>query len=781
MDPIKETFEAFPLSIVQVFQYQMGSTSYRVPIYQRNFRWPNNRIDRLFEDINDGLSTLNAMKGDQTLTFLGTLILVDDNYFSEQGYPGNSMAVVDGQQRLTTLALTICEIHKNLFYLKKCLDEDDKIDCWLLEESEDLRYKLFFSFTTSKPHTVVRDPYEYIPAIVREEDDFRSTSKERATYDSPVADYLFQYAYYVWNNLGQEEVEEFEFYPRENSERQSIFNDKLVCIRSNVNKIGKANNSSEEETILSAPDLVYDDNYRKLYNILVPRHESIIKEFKNIKEKDIDPTRSSLIKLIAFGNYLLERVAITFVSVKDERYAFDIFEALNTTGESLTAIETFKPIVIYYEDKERDTRTGYKGSLTEQCFEEIDEFIYKESDSQAQQKKSKDLIILHALYSCGLKQSGHLSFQRRYLQNNYKKQNTPDSRQRFVRLLHDLVDFQKRFWEPDAFNEFLNFGLETQLCYCCLGLISQMKTSIAIPALTRYWINDKHKDDFSTFIDAVKAITAFIVLRRSSTGGTANIDSDFRSLMQKGHRNKSKESKPLMAGLGDDQYPLPSINELRDYLKSYLEYNVKVKNKSDWLNRMYKQPLKNYSNPLCRFLLLASARNSQQMHSYPYLLQRASSEPALDFLSWEVWRHDDFQSLEHVAPESGGGGVWSTEIYKDPSLRHTIGNLALLPIGANSAVGKASPKQKWLMYQALSAKDEQNAEYYIELANTKGVRFSERLKHIIRNGRRIPGVAGIGKATKWDSKAIEDRSWNIGERAWEEIAPWLDYDPELNT
>ena len=57
----------------------------------------------------------------------------------------------------------------------------------------------------------------------------------------------------------------------------------------------------------------------------------------------------TIVRLMLFSSYLLHCVVLTRVETKDESRAFDIFDALNTTGEPLTAIETFKPRVMQYE------------------------------------------------------------------------------------------------------------------------------------------------------------------------------------------------------------------------------------------------------------------------------------------------------------------------------------------------------------------------------------------------------------------------------------------------
>lgn len=781
MDPIKETFEAYPLSIAKVFKYSMGTTGFRVPIYQRSFRWPISSIFRLLEDISQGINTLQTTNGEQTLTFLGTIILVDDNTGKDDEFPGNSMAIVDGQQRLTTLAITLSQIHYNLMIYYNYLDDNNDIDIWIKDEIGHLRWELFFSFITAEFHQIHYNPYQYIPSIVRSDCDNRSRSYTSANYTSPIATYLFNYAKYVWNHVYGESnnIHSFEAKLNENTKNQKLFNERLDAIRNYIDDLMKNSPEEFDEKLYLPPasELILNENFRKLFEFLAKEHSHIIRQFKT---KVLEDYQSEIIKLITLSYYLLDRVAMTFVSVKDERYAFDIFEALNTTGESLTAIETFKPLVIHYEDKKKDTRTGFIGSQTEIYFNNIENHIYKEKDSRLQQKKSSDLVIALALYTIGKKQPAHLSSQRRFLRNSYEATpSTTKSRQRFIKLLHDIADYKERFWDKDSVFDFLNFGDQTQICYCCLSLIREMDTSMAIPILTRCWVesyNSRDDNNYCLFVSAVKAITAFIVLRRSATGDTANIDGDFRALMQRGHFRKDLESYPFKAGLGECSNELPNINDLCVCLRSYLaQKKLRIDCKDDWINRMIRQPLKNYSNALCRFLLFASAQYSKENQHKPYILDPAKTEPALEYLSYDRWNHEDFLSLEHIAPESNEGRYWQDEIYHEPNFVHTIGNLALLPSGANSAIGNANQQQKWLIYQALSSNDENEAEKYIEQADMSGKPFSNRLKEIIRNHNRVPGVSGIGKAQDWTVNTIEERSKNIGERVWQNISHWLDF------
>jgi len=44
--------------------------------------------------------------------------------------------------------------------------------------------------------------------------------------------------------------------------------------------------------------------------------------------------------------YLLQRCCFTLIEPVSENWAFDMFQSLNATGTPLTALETFKPLVV---------------------------------------------------------------------------------------------------------------------------------------------------------------------------------------------------------------------------------------------------------------------------------------------------------------------------------------------------------------------------------------------------------------------------------------------------
>ena len=83
----------------------------------------------------------------------------------------------------------------------------------------------------------------------------------------------------------------------------------------------------------------------------------------SIIENDTD--LSGFIRTLMFSAYFCNCIVLTKVVSGDESAAFDIFDALNTTGEPLTALETLKPRVVNLKIR---LPNHYAGSESERCF-----------------------------------------------------------------------------------------------------------------------------------------------------------------------------------------------------------------------------------------------------------------------------------------------------------------------------------------------------------------------------------------------------------------------------
>ena len=90
--------EAKEVKVGEIFS---PSFMFKIPIYQRNFSWNYDDFDVLFEDIAESMDT------GQRQYFLGSILI-------QETKSKNLFEVVDGQQRLTCLAILFAVIRDSL-------------------------------------------------------------------------------------------------------------------------------------------------------------------------------------------------------------------------------------------------------------------------------------------------------------------------------------------------------------------------------------------------------------------------------------------------------------------------------------------------------------------------------------------------------------------------------------------------------------------------------------------------------------------------------------------
>ena len=464
-------------------------------------------------------------------------------------------------------------------------------------------------------------------------------------------------------------------------------------------------------------------------------------------------------------------MVLTRVETESDRYAFDIFDALNTTGEPLTAIETFRPRVIQFEDGLKQNK--YDGSESQQQLENLKRFlddVFINTDTR--QRETKELLVTFALYLEGYKLGLKLNVQRTYLRNGFERIDNDDKgvglKRRFVRSIADVAEFRYRYWNPDNIK-----SLKSDISKLCFDFIRSMKTSLAVPLMARFWVQLRDGNlEEQSFYEAIRAITSFIVLRRSVTGGTGGIDSEFRRLMSKA---PIIGGDPLCAGK-EKMNCLLSTDDLKtELLERYLKKPCDASNRAEWVEMASRIPLGRLSRPLCRFLLLAASHNARPDENDTGILSRNGVTPAeeLEYLNYRTWDSGIYATVEHVAPDSESSGGWATGIYSDADTRHSIGNLVLLPQKENSAIGNVGWKKKKVFYSALVAKTDNEREITVQEAKRNGFSFSEKTEELINRGERLRMLDAVVAVENWDKEFIDRRTRSTLELAWDELFGWL--------
>lgn len=765
---ISDVFSAHPKSVWE-YLCENGQGLY-VPAYQRQYSWDKSKISRLFEDACHGFTML--IDHEDSITFLGTIIAIHDtqyltvNPLVKGDVPSRVMTIIDGQQRLTTLLLINTVLHEEIRYRSvKLQDQEHEDRQWLLEECMKVVGRLAKTFEEDKDYG--DGAFRFYPRMIRAYDDSWSRKKGKANYTSPIGHYLHSYGQH-----GREEPKRpYKFEAPEGSSDQSkykLLSDGRRTIQSLIKDVAKNNTQN-----LELPSFDVMIGARPFQDILVKADfpESV----KATLTKDEAENFKELLRLVLFANFVLDRVAVTIVTAKNEDYAFDMFEALNTTGEPLTAFETFKPRVIHCEGLE-----AYETSKSHEYMKSVEGYLDGFGKTDDKQDATSRLIVAFASAERGEKLSKRLSEQRRFFKENFEKLGEGDPKKDFVRHLSHAAIFIQHAWPDDKAAKPRLFSVEEATAdevVLCLDLLRSFKHTITQGVLIRFYSEIRKADAenrpkaVESFIKAIKSCAAFSVLWRASRRTTDNIDMHYRKLMESGHA--ATGMPPLARRLSNgDESPAPDADLLQKALASILSIEGKIESKEDWVKSAAKIPAYRVQREVTRFILLAAAHDSADDKTAPGLTA-AGKSGLLPLLDYSHWRDEGSQTVEHVAPQKRAEG-WLDSLYDDDEIIDRLGNLTLLPGPENTSLSNASWTRKRLIYKVLSAATSDELDPLLQQAKDQGVDISKSTTELLENSRHLPMAKAVAAVEgDWTLDLVDRRSVRIAELAWARIAPWL--------
>ena len=437
MNRVNDLFETEVGSFWDTMMAHNGSAGYTIPEYQRQYNWDKDHLERLLADCLNGffrLSESTKNSTDPEYTFLGSIILVADRD-NEPTFDGVSLSVVDGQQRLTSLILVACALFQKLREHQDDISMlTDKTRYWLNTEIEaqfvSLRQCILGQFERLNGNF----PY---PRMIRSED-ARGDSPLQSEYKSAIGRYLLQFADFVYGVTKEFEPEApITADPAWNhllSNYSIIYHQLDIRLYQGDKHSDESGSEESEEDVNIVPRSAFQKaSFHKLF-----RRRDVLRNDQEKNRCSAELSKSAntegLVRLLLFTSYLTQRVVLTRVEAYSEADAFDIFDALNTTGEPLTALETCKPLVIQFE---RD-QEGFSGSPCDLYWKSLESGLtdtYKEPETL--QKETKKLLTSFALYLEGHKLSLDLKAQRSFLRVPVPKGGKDGSRQcQKFRALH---------------------------------------------------------------------------------------------------------------------------------------------------------------------------------------------------------------------------------------------------------------------------------------------------------------------------------------------------------
>ncbi len=752
-------------SIGDLFNKGRGNFALIIPEYQREFKWTKEQYGRLISSILHNFSRLE--KAERTSCFLGSIIF-SESKSTEDPDIETSYDVVDGQQRLSSITILMISLYNTLqLELQKFTNNNSSFNPseieWVKNEFRRLE-KYFIRFILYKIDDL--DGTTFLPRIIRHQDT-RSSNTINTEYNSTISKFVEKFRKHI------KDIDEFVLEDDDTLENEifKYFSD-LFENFNHENPISDEGNDLKfvDYEILNRKgflELFYDKNNKE-------HIKKIINKFK-------DQEGGNFIRLILISNYLFNCCAFSLIICKDSNDAFDIFDSLNTTGLPLTAIETLKPrIMLYY--KNQNNNYNYKGSESEKAFNYIDDlFTEFYETTQEQQDESKKLTVAAKLYIDGEKTSENLSEQRltiSSLQQEAEQESKPDE---VILTIKALANYRSYFYNKHNIRSSLTEKLinlsdsEISLVQLLSSLFKETNTHLVIPSLTRFYEDAVKRRDFKNYLEFLKAISAFFILRRSSTGTTDGIDKCFRNLMK---QNTNLGFVGIQTNLNSSK-ELPDLNTIKIFFNSELRNSFlsseEVLNREKWSNHVSKLQLYRYSRYLIRILLLLSHQNTKPDKDDHGLLTRENTTPSEErnFLNYATWNNPIYATVEHVAPNSTQEFGWEG-VYDNSQTKNSLGNFVLLPSLQNIELGTYKWDIKKRFYHALSSSDEAQRKKLLSQAIDNGYSIKPaRRNELISKATASRMLAGIYKVENWDKNFIEKRSKRLCELAWDELIKWI--------
>lgn len=775
---LDKVFTADPKSVYELF-LSKGYVGFYIPAYQREYSWDDKNINRLIEDICSGVCSFSEHS--DAITFIGTVIsILDTDHHTIKPYihgelPSEVMSLIDGQQRITTLTLLASCLYQRLAILSKKFKKfPSHIDNWIRNEINPILQKLKQILELDR---FSNDPiYRYYPKIIRAYLDQWSATKDYAFYMSPIASYLFGFNKHnhsfddgvpteVYAHTIDEKVADLDA-----PKHQRIINN-LTTINKRIDLITKKEGDETYRFPLMDDVLSSPETQSRLLGRFI--ESSWVKEVKSMGEGSWSQYLETL-RCLIFTRFYLDRVAVTSVVATNETYAFDMFEALNTTGEPLTAFETFKPKVIDLEDIR-----NYEESESRSFIDSIDRVLDRYKKAEEKQSATTRLLKPFRLAYEGESLSKHLSDQRRFLNKAFDSLESNLAKKEFVRRLYEMSLFLENCWPESKSKppkqEFFS-GFDAQDLILHLDMLRESNHHIVLGPIFRYFskfINaGKTKQAFVEFDEAVKTIVAFFVLWRATRQGTDSIDSVYRDILRVGCQDQDKViCKPLCISKNPDINDLPSVDELRAGFKTYLLKKLKTSlDKSRFIEKARNIMAYKNSRGLSRFMLLIAGNDVVACDDPKGLVEKGiwGCSPNYNLIQWR-----ELRTIEHIYPQSSGAG-WPDSI-SNLSSEHVIGNLLLLPQYINSSLGNRSWEEKKLIFQMLCSVTSEERNDFVRKAQINNIELSFETESIALAAKYMAHVKAVSEVEEFDTSFIQSRSDNIYGLVWEHVSSWLNF------
>lgn len=743
------------------FLNQAGQGLY-IPLYQREYSWDSDNIEQLLEDLSRGIYRIAS--GDVTddakeIRFLGTIITVVEsnrnNIFpvDPQAVPSRIEKLIDGQQRVSTIALMATLLVKQLRFIQTQPKTASKITEELNEICEIWISKLekIFSFDLGRGKPTLK------PKLARGSVDYWTRDQDvDEAYRSELSNYLghFIQAYVDKTTLPCLSKEKY---------GNSLLYKNGRRIESWLKKeVATAHEGNYGDAFASAVDIIKYFKQEVIWDYDRPRLLDLIKENNSTDKRSDSYILCELVQTLSVCHYLLDRCCFTIIQPTDDDWAFDMFQSLNATGTPLTAIETFKPTIVNTVESSDEPNSQFKNSLSETYFKKVEDFLSEATNAQQKNKRTNDFLTSFFVTYDGSTISTHFSYQRKILQKAYTSCVSLLEKESLLRDMGNYADFYKYWLQFGTSDNRVFYGLEgvndADFASMLLLFLKSSNHKMAITVLgsmySRVINNEEHsKEDF---VEAVKLIGLYYFLWRSAYSNSG-LDTTYREFF------KNLKTKGVLC----------SVNEIREYLKMVLN-RKEIATFEQWKSKAQNHLKYDVTgNEVVRMALLLVAHDTMPDETQIGLMKSARPGSS-SYLTLEKWCSSDLKTIEHIAPQNNRDGQWEVNLYNQQTTPYNLlGNLTLLPQDLNSSAGNKGWKEKLLYYQCVAEQDIDKLNNINTIAQNSGIELNERTQNLLKEcsyNAHLQPISQMTTEDAWNLDLVQKRTDRMLEIIWDKVS-----------
>ena len=736
-----------------------------VPRYQRKYTWEDDNIEHLFDDLVLGVRELIQREEDDATTFLGTAIFtpLDDKSDTvplgeQDAEPTGVLQVIDGQQRIATIALLGIRLRERLRALNDSLPNGPAYDV-LSNHCRDLMETLAKLYAINLRRGSL-PPQK--PKVIRSQDDRWTYKGDDTSYSSPVAAYIATYI--------RTESSESAF--------AAVDPELGARVRGNVRLL------DEWIEAVCTAHLATSDLFgqfpvgrclataRMQRNVLgfEKREVRDVVQAAEAKAEEASDSAIGMFHLFVLSHYLLRRCGVNYLEPTNQDAGFDMFQALNTTGTPLTALETLLPIVM----KAEETGGRWEETPSSDHMADVERLFDTTTTNEQKTGRTNELLRTFALCYEGKKLGNKFSAQRRWLKRVYEEElPTIGKKRAWLADLARVASFYYGPWFREELSrpgraERLEEHPEADLVGMLVRYLRDANSKLSAPVLARFYADVRADGGgLDEFVEAAKACAAFFTLWRSARS-TAGLDEVYRRFFA------GSRSPGVSSGHSWKRGGAPvSGKALREYFCRVLE-REQIWGREEWIKA---SSLLRYTEHriVCRFMLFLAGHDRVGDPESPGLTT-SGTRGSCSLLSFRKWEGSDYKSLEHVAPRSRReDSEWDSRIYLEEKA-HDIGNLLLLPTTINSLAANKEWAVKYLHYSHVGLRSEKELAGLRRAAKRKGVVLGKRAIAMLRKTEHkcaVEPILCLGEEGPWDADLVDRRTRQIKEIGWERLSSWL--------